>query len=181
MGQAKKNREITRARMIEETKLMTAPSYEGEAVLAARLSSLEFKPTQRLSRSTLSYMRMEPQKCHENAHAYTLLDPKKEARSIQGWWRIGDLLVFHSVVTSDGRVACITPHFTNDESILFAPDPDIVAERMEGGVRHRFSDGSDIPVSVRLDRDKVAAYAELILDRLRTMDDPYKAVDLAYE
>lgn len=170
MGEAKARREELRARMIVELERLMAPTSHDEDALNDEIRALDFYQIHRAPDAQLTYMKMEPQRCHQNAGAYVKLDPSGESRHVSGWWKRNGIFYFHSVVLSQTKLHCITPH--GDHSALtFAPDFDIVWREVDGSMN---SDrrGAEVPYLVRDFPDKVIAEATEARDALLAGADP---------
>lgn len=170
MGEAKGRREELRARMIVELERLMAPASPEEATLSDEIYALDFYQIHRVPDAQLVYMKMEPQRCHQNAGAYVKLDPSGESRHLSGWWKRNGIFYFHSVVLSQTTLHCITPH--GDRSALaFAPDFDIVWREVDGLINSSRR-GAEVPYLVRDFPDKVIAEATEARDALLAGADP---------
>lgn len=170
MGEAKIRREELRAHMIIELERLMAPATPEEDALNDEIRALEFYEIHRIPDAQLSYMRMEPQRCHQNAGAYAKLDPSGESRHVAGWWKRGGIFYFHSVVLSQTKLHCVTPH-RDRLPLTFAPDFDIAWSEVAGFMK---SDrrGADVPFLVRDFPDKVIAEANEARGALLAGADP---------
>lgn len=164
MGEAKHRREELRARMLVELERWMMPASPDEDRLNDTIRALTFYKVPRAPDAQLTYMRMEPQQCHLNASAYARLDPTGESRHISGWWKRGGIFFFHSVVLSQTKLCCVTPHY--DRSPLeFAPDFDITWTETEG-VMNASRQGAKVPFLVRDFPEVIIAEATAARDAL---------------
>ena len=170
MGESKARFEELRARMLVELERWMTPTSPDEDRLNDAVRALTFYKIQRVPDDKLAYMRMEPQRCHLNASAYARLDPTGESRHVAGWWKRGGIFFFHSVILSETKLFCITPH--HDPSPLqFAPDFDIVWTESDG-VMNASRDGLKVPFLVRDFPETVIAEATAARDALLAGADP---------
>ncbi|HEX7855024.1 MAG TPA: hypothetical protein VF503_15145 [Sphingobium sp.] len=176
MGEAKIRREEMRARMIVELERLMAPATPEEAALNDEIRALDFYEIHRVPDAQLDYMRMEPQRCHQNAGVYAKLDPSGESRHVSGWWKRGGIFYFHSVVLARTKLHCVTPH-RDRMPLTFAPDFEIVW-REEGGFMKSDRRGCEVPYLVRDFPEKVIAEATAARDGLLAGTDP-RAVTMA--
>ncbi|MGK2912175.1 MAG: hypothetical protein ACSLE1_20615 [Sphingobium sp.] len=109
--------------LIELDRCMVPASPEEHALLD-ELLSLNFYEVMRAPTREMADMQMRPQQCHNNAMLWASLDPSGNSKPVSGWWRRGDLFLFHSVVLSQSVLHCVTPH-DFPAPIEFAPDADI--------------------------------------------------------
>ena len=170
MGEAKGRREELRARMIVELERLMAPTSPGEDALNDGIRALDFYQIHRVPDGQLAYMKMEPQRCHQNAGAYVKLDPSGESRHVSGWWKRNGIFYFHSVVLSQTKLHCITPH-ADRSALTFAPDFDIVWHE-KGGLMNSDRRGAEVPYLICDFPDKVIAEATEARDGLLAGADP---------
>lgn len=164
MGEAKARREELRGHMIIELERLMAPATPEEDALNDEIRALDFYEIHRVPDAQLAYMKMEPQRCHQNAGAYVKLDPSGESGHVAGWWKRNGIFYFHSVVLSQTKLHCITPH-RDRAPLTFAPDFDI-KWREEGGFMKSDRNGAEVPYLVRDFPDKVIAEATEARDAL---------------
>lgn len=175
MGEAKRLKaqrtaELRAAMRVELGRLAASASAE-EANLLDTIEALDFYKVERAPDDVLAYCRMKPQQCHVNAGEYARLDPRQQTRHISGWWKRGDIFYFHSVILTETRLFCVTPH-PDKRPLTFAPDYDIVwRERDDRHVADRL--GVDPPYLVRRDPEQVIANAKTALAELDAGVDPY--------
>lgn len=170
MGEAKAKLKELRARMLVELERWMAPTSPDEDRLNDVIRALTFYKIQRVPDDRLAYMRMEPQQCHLNASAYVRLDTTGESQHVSGWWKRGGIFFFHSVILTQTKLFCITPH--HDPSPLqFAPDFDIKWSEANG-VMNASRKGKKIPFLVRDFPDKVITEATAARDALLAGRDP---------
>lgn len=170
MGEAKRNREALKARMLVELERWMEPESPAEIQLNEEIRALPFYSIQRASGHELAYMRMLPQQCHQNAGVYVRLDPTKESRHVSGWWKRGGIFYFHSVILSHTKLRCITPHADNSP-LEFAPDFDIVWHE-KNGVMNSDRRGQKVPFLVRDFPEAVIAAATAAHSALLAGADP---------
>lgn len=170
MGEAKAARQELRTRMIVELERLMAPTSPEETALSDEIYALEFYQIHRVPDAQLAYMKMEPQRCHQNAGAYVKLDPSGESRHVSGWWKRNGIFYFHSVVLSQTKLHCITPH-ADRSALTFAPDFDIVWREVDG-LMNSDRRGTEVPYLVRDFPDKVIAEATEARDALLAGADP---------
>lgn len=170
MGEAKARRGEMRARMIVELERLMAPRSTEEDALNDEIRALDFYEIHRVPDAQLAYMKMEPQRCHQNAGAYVKLDPSGESRHVSGWWKRSGIFYFHSVVLSQTKLHCITPH-RDRASLTFAPDFDI-KWREQDGLMKSDRRGAEVPYLVRDFPDQVIAEATEARDALLAGADP---------
>jgi hypothetical protein len=170
VGEAKGRREELRARMIVELERLMAPISPEEDALNDEIRALDFYEIHRVPDAQLAYMKMEPQRCHQNAGTYVKLDPSGESRLVSGWWKRNGVFYFHSVVLSQTKLHCITPH-ADRSALTFAPDFDIVW-REKDGLMNSDRVGAEVPYLVRDFPDKVITEATETRDALLAGADP---------
>ncbi len=170
MGEAKGRREELRARMIVELERLMAPTSPEEGALNDEIRALDFYEIHRVPDAQLAYMKMEPQRCHQNAGTYVKLDPSGESRHVSGWWKQNGVFYFHSVVLSQTKLHCVTPH-ADRSALTFAPDFDIVW-REKDGLMNSDRVGAEVPYLVRDFPDKVITEATEARDALLAGTDP---------
>lgn len=178
MGQAKARREGLRAAMMRELERWASPPSKEEAQLLKAVEALPFRTVERLPDDQLAYMRMEPQQCHANAAAYARLDPTRRSRQVSGWWRRGPMLFFHSVVETQGQLACITPS-AGPRLLEFAEDPEI-AWHAQGEVMQATRGGLPVPYVLREDPERVLRVVSEMKSALASGADPMQ-VTLDFE
>jgi hypothetical protein len=170
MGEAKHKREDLRARMLVELDRWIAPASEAEDLLNDEIRGMTFYSISRQPDHILEYMRMKPQQCHQNAATYERLDHSGESKHVSGWWKRGGIFFFHSVVLSQTKLHCITPH--HDKAKLeFAPDPHIVWHE-ENGVMTSERKGQEVPFLVRDFPEAIIRAATETRDALLSGADP---------
>lgn len=170
MGEAKARRGEMRARMIVELERLMTPTSADEDALNDEIRALDFYEIHRVPDAQLAYMKMEPQRCHQNAGAYVKLDPSGESRHVSGWWKRNGIFYFHSVILSQTKLHCITPH-RDRASLTFAPDFGI-KWREQDGLMKSDRNGAEVPYLVRDFPDKVIAEATEARDALLAGADP---------
>jgi hypothetical protein len=170
VGEAKIGREKLRAAMIVELERLMAPTSADENALNDEIRALDFYEIRRVPDEQMAYMRMEAQRCHQNAAAYAKLDPSGESRQVSGWWKRGSIFYFHSVVLSRTKLHCITPH-RDRAALQFAPDFDILWLEADG-LMNADRRGSKPPYLVRDSPEKVIAQATEAHDALMKGADP---------
>ncbi len=74
MGEAKHDRKELRARMLIELERWMVPESEAEARLNDEIKAMTFYSISSQPDHALDYMRMKPQRCHQNAAFYARLD-----------------------------------------------------------------------------------------------------------
>ena len=170
MGDAKRNREELRKRMLVELERLMAPTSPDEERLNDEIRTLDFYSISRAPDEQLAYGRMKPQQCHQNAGSYARLDPSGRSRHVSGWWKRGEIFYFHSVVFVQGRLFCVTPN-PDRAPLKFAPDYDIKWHEAEGKM-DSLRRGREVPYLVRDFPDKVIAGATAAHDELMSGADP---------
>lgn len=170
MGEANRNREKLRAAMIAELERLMAPASPEEDALNDEIRALDFYDIGRVPDTQLRFMKMEPQRCHQNAAAYEKLDPSGESRHISGWWKRNGIFYLHSVILSQTKLHCITPH-PDPARLMFAPDYEIVWVEADG-VMNANRRGAKLPYLVRDFPEKVIADATEARDALLKGADP---------
>ncbi|MBY5436497.1 hypothetical protein [Rhizobium leguminosarum] len=170
MGEAKSGREKLRAAIMAELERLMAPTSPEEDALNDEIRALKFYEFNRVPDKQLAYMKMEAQRCHQNAAAYAKLDPSGESRQISGWWKRNGIFYFHSVILSQTKLHCITPH-KDSAPLKFAPDFEIVWVETDGVV-NADRRGAKLPYLVRDFPDKVIAEATEARDALLKGADP---------
>jgi hypothetical protein len=177
MGEAKKSREMLRAAMMAELERLMVPTSPEEDALNDEIRALEFYEFDRVPDAQLRYMKMEPQRCHQNAAAYTKLDPSGESRHISGWWKRNGIFYLHSVILTQTKLHCITPH-PDPDRLKFAPDYDIVWVEADG-VMNANRRGAKLPYLVRDFPADVIAEATEARDALLKGADP-RTIKMAF-
>lgn len=152
---------LDRSSVILELERCMVPASSAEDALQEDIRLLTFYTVARLPDDALEQMRMHPQQCHNNVHAYARADPTGEAKAVPGWWKRGDVFVLHSVILSQDLLHCVTPH-ADGEHILFAPDPAIAWATSDSVLR----DGQPFPTIVRTEPEAVIARAKEARDAL---------------
>lgn len=170
MSEAKIGREKLRAAMIAELERLMVPASAEETALNDEIRALTFYKFDRVPDEQLTYMKMEAQRCHQNAAAYAKLDPSGESRHVSGWWKRNGIFYFHSVILSQTKLYCITPH-PDRAPLQFAPDFEIVW-RESGGVMNADRRGSKLPYLVRDFPEKVIEEATAAHEALIKGADP---------
>ncbi|WP_200901811.1 hypothetical protein [Pannonibacter phragmitetus] len=170
MGEAKHNRKQIRARMLSELERWMVPESEAEARLNDEIRAMTFYSISRQPDHVLDYMRMKPQQCHHNAASCARLDPSGESKHVSGWWKRGGIFFFHSVILSQTKLHCITPHHDNAK-LEFAPDFDIIWHE-KNGVMTSESKGQDVPYLVRDYPEAIIKAATEARDALLAGADP---------
>lgn len=170
MGESKSRREETRAALLVEFERWMEPTSPEEGRLNDEISALQFYEVHRALPEQLAQMGMKPQESHQNAAVYVRLDPSGESRHVSGWWRRGGIFFFHSVVLTQGKLHCITPH-PDPSPLSYAPDFDIVW-RETGGLLNAERRGREVPYLVRNFPDQVIAAAKTARDALLAGADP---------
>lgn len=171
MGEAKKNKTELRARVIAELEKHMVPTSPEEDRLNNEIRALQFYSISRFPPDQLAYMRMEPQRCHLNAAAYAKLDPSGESQHVGGWWKRRGIFYFHSVILSQTKLRCVTPHHDN-ANLEFAPDFDIEWSAIIDGARHPRRRGVEVPTLVRDFPEEVIAQATEARDKILAGVDP---------
>lgn len=164
MGEAKTGEAGLRARVIIELERHMVPASPAEARLNEEIREMQFYSISRVPADVLAYMRMEPQRCHLNAAAYERLDPSGDSRHVGGWWKRRGIFYFHSVILTQTRLRCVTPH-ADRSKLEFAPDFDILWSEI-GGARRPRRHGDEPPVMVRDFPEAVIAQATEARDRI---------------
>lgn len=171
MAEASRNREKLRAAMIAELERLMEPTCPEEDALNDEIRALKFYEFDRVPDAQLRYMKMEPQRCHQNAAAYEKLDPTGESRHISGWWKRNGIFYLHSVILSQTKLHCITPH-PDPARLTFAPDFDIVWVEADG-VMEANRRGAKLPYLVRDFPADVIEEATAARDALLKGADPF--------
>ncbi|WP_010161907.1 hypothetical protein [Sphingomonas sp. PAMC 26617] len=170
VGEAKVRREQLRQKMLVELDRWMTPSLPEEDALNDEIRNLRFYRVNRAPPDQLAYMRMEPQQCHQNAGAYVRLDPSGESRHVSGWWKRGAIFFFHSVILTQTKLFCVTPH--HDSSPLeFAPDFEIAWIEADG-VMNSNRRGKPVPFLVRDFPEQVIREATAARESLVAGADP---------
>lgn len=107
-----------------ELEQLAMPEAPDEQALLEEILALRFYEVTVVPDGDMAELPMQPQQCHNNAAAFAALDPSGHSRPVAGWLRRGDLFLFHSVVLSQSRLICVTPH-EHALPLEFAPDPAI--------------------------------------------------------
>ena len=107
-----------------ELEQLAMPEAPDEQALLEEILALRFYEVTVVPDGDMAELPMQPQQCHNNAAAFAALDPSGQSRPVAGWLRRGDLFLFHSVVLSQSRLICVTPH-EHALPLEFAPDPEI--------------------------------------------------------
>lgn len=170
MGEAKRNREELRKRMIVELERLMEPTSPEEDRLNDEIRALNFYSISRAPHDMIAYMRMVPQQCHQNAGVYARLDPSGESKHISGWWKRNGIFYFHSVILNQGKMHCITPH-SDRLPLEFAPDFEIAWTEADGKM-NATRRGQLVPFLVRDFPEKVIAEATAARDALVAGADP---------
>ena len=150
------------------------PISAAENALDDDIRLLTFYTVARLPRDMLTEAGMQLQQCHNNAFIFAATDPTGNTKAVSGWWKRGDVFVFHSVVIARGTLQCVTPHI-DPNPITFAPDTEIEWAR-DGGVLRK---GKPFPAIVRTYPAAVIASATAARDALLAGADP-RSVDLPF-
>jgi hypothetical protein len=153
-----------------EIERLSAPVSAEETSLLSAIEQLCFSDIPRASARTLIEMQARPAHCHANAKSFEETDPTGRSRRVAGWWRRGEVFYFHSVVLSQDRLICVTPH-PDAAPLRFAPDSDI-SWIIEAGYQKATRWGRKVPGAVRRDPAKVIAGCQAALRRLNAGDDP---------
>ncbi|WP_145958968.1 hypothetical protein [Sphingobium sp. SCG-1] len=125
-----------------------SPNSFDEQELLKEILALTFYEVTHATESEMADMHMQPQQCHNNVAACIALDPSGSSRTVAGWWKRGDVFLFHSVVLSQSRLLCVTP-IADRTPLDFAPDPLIEWHDINGSkVARRL--GKKVPYIVRL-------------------------------
>lgn len=104
-----------------ELEQLAMPEAPDEQALLEEILTLRFYEVTVVPDGDMAELPMQPQQCHNNAAAFAALDPSGQSRPVAGWLRRGDLFLFHSVVLSQSRLICVTPH-EHTLPLEFAPD-----------------------------------------------------------
>ncbi|RVT40195.1 hypothetical protein [Sphingobium algorifonticola] len=140
-----------------ELEQLAMPETPEEQLLVEEILALRFYDVSSVPDAEMAAQRMQPQQCHNNAAAFAARDPSGQSRPVAGWLRRGGLFLFHSVVLSQSRLRCVTPH-DHALPLAFAPDPEIewldVDDRKIARRR-----GSAVPYVVRVDPQAIIARA----------------------
>ncbi|NMN07524.1 MULTISPECIES: hypothetical protein [unclassified Novosphingobium] len=178
MGQAKRNLEEVRARMISVAERWMFEPSEWEARAVAEIKGLPRVEVSRYPAPVLEMMRMKIGECHANAYFMEREDPEKLCKRVVGWALIEGQLVLHSVVRRSAEMFCVTPAPQGAPDVFtFIPDSDIVAEEIEGRFVHS-RDGQRVDVGLRPDPEVTIEFSKKLLERLRSGMNPYKAMEL---
>ncbi len=140
-----------------ELEQLAMPEAPDEQALLEEILALRFYEVTVVPDADIAELPMQPQQCHNNAAAFAALDPSGQSRPVAGWLRRGDLFLFHSVVLSQSRLICVTPH-EHALPLEFAPDPEIEwHDAKEWKVARRR--GRMVPYVVRADPQDIIARA----------------------
>lgn len=153
------------------------PTSGEEDALNDEIRALQFYEFHRMPEHQLAYMKMEAQRCHQNAAAYAQLDPSGESRHVSGWWKRNGIFYFHSVILSQTKLHCVTPH-RDSAPLKFAPDFEIVWREADG-VMKADRRGEKLPYLVRDFPEKVIAEATKARDALIKGADP-RSIEIAF-
>jgi len=136
-----------KSNMIVELERCMVPASSEERDLLEKIRALTFYQVPRAPQDRLADIQMHPQRCHDNAAQWAKADASNGSRLVSGWWRRGDIFLFHSVVLTQSRLVCVTPH-AYPSPLEFAPDPEIEWLDIRG-VRSPRRRGQKIPYLVR--------------------------------
>lgn len=162
-----------KANMILELKRCMAPPSHDEQQLLAEILALPFYEVSRVPDGEMADRDMQPHLCHNNAAIYAALDSLGNSRPVSGWWKRGDLFLFHSVVLSESTLRCVTP---DDYPAPLEFAPDIAIEWLDvNGIRVAHRHGKKVPYVVRADPEGTIAAAGEALDALLAGTNPRKA------
>lgn len=151
---------------IVELERCLEPASSEEQELVSEISALTFYQVARVSEERMAEMRMLPQTCHNNAAAYAALDRSNNSKPVSGWWRRGDVFLFHSVVLSQSRLQCVTPNGLSG-MLEFAPDPAIEWVDING-MKVARRNGQRVPYLVRVHPEETMAAAREALAALHS-------------
>lgn len=149
--------------MLSELEHCILPASPEEHALSNEVLSLKFYDVTRAPAPDMSETRMRPQQCHNNAMLWASLDDSGSCQVVSGWWRRGDLLLFHSVVLARSVLRCVTPHY-DPAPIIFAPDANIHWQK-NGGTMVADRRGKRVPYLIRSRPEETIAAAR----RMRAM------------
>lgn len=179
MGEAKRNLEEVRAQMMRVAEGWMLEPTDWEARMVEEVRQLPRRKVKRLPPDMLAYMRMQPGDCHANTYFMEREDPENLHKRVIGWMIADGQLVLHSVVERLGEMVCVTPGPRGDEdSFLFIPDSAILCEEIEGRFVHSRG-GERIKFGLRVNPATTIAFSNLLLERLRSGMNPYKAMEVA--
>ncbi len=184
MGQeARRRREKLKAMMLDEVADWTRPASVEETALLAEVERLPIVTVERMPAERLSWMRMEPRKCHVNCDWYERNDPEAAWKTVAGWWlQPYGVYMFHSVVRRGNAYACITPQAVNVPDIFeFAPDPEAVRVEDATGRSSFQRRGERMPVMVRRDPERTIRAYTLVKERILAGMDPMKAGEIDWD
>ena len=179
MGEAKRNLEEVRAQMMRVAEGWMLEPTDWEARMVEEVRKLPRIEVRRLPSAMLDYMRMQPGDCHANTYFMEREDPEKTHKRVVGWMIADGQLVLHSVVERLGETVCVTPAPRGaGDSFTFIPDSAILCEEIDGKFVHSRG-GERIKFGLRVDPAATIAFSNVLLERLRSGMNPYKAMEIA--
>jgi hypothetical protein len=175
MGEAKRNQEALRAKLIKNISEWSFPPSEWEAKMVSEISKLPVVMVARAPEEQLEWARMKAKECHANARFMAENDPAKQTRQVLGWWPQEGNFVLHSVIQQGDQMICVTPSpFNSENPFPFMPDPEIEA-REENDHLVYYRKGQKIGPGFRSDPHEAIRLGLETKKRLEAGGNPYDA------
>ena len=179
MGEAKRKLEEVRTTMLRVVEGWMLEPTEWEARMVAEVRRLPRIEGQRYPPHVLAYMKMKMGECHANAWFMEREDPDMLNKRVVGWTVTDGQFVLHSVVRRGEDMFCVTPAPRGAGEVLtFLPDSAIVCEEIDGRFVH-LRGGERIKYGLRPDPAASIEFGHLLLSRLKSGMNPYKAMEIA--
>lgn len=175
MGEANRNREALKERVLAQLDRWDFPPSQAEADAVAAIQRLPVVEVTRYPRAMLEWMKMPPNQCHPNARFMVDNDPERKIRQVTGWLPELGNYVLHSVIEREGELHCVTPSPINSpDTFQFIPDSDI-EWREEGDHRVPYRKELVVEPGLRSDPAEHARIANIIRERIQAGTHPIKA------